>query len=376
MARRPRIPQLTTTCRSASGAALAAVALVLTCTAIAAAGEPPAASGAPSGRPAAIEPAPPREEATPRQIAQIAFQKAEQAARDLRFAEALAAYEEAATRDPSAPFAPTARVRAADLRAHSEGAFVPLATLEAIRRDPAKNRDPAAIAALEEAARGFPDGRVRAEARLVVAQAYAHSFEDPARALAALESILTDPHADRATRTLALSEAITQYRVVGDLAGALAAVERDPDLLPTLTREVRTEVRRVKIARGCLVALGLLAAAALWGAARAVRRLKDVRKLAPALLRPNALAFAFYLGATGALFVRFRGGEGDPMPFLGLGLGVAIVVVLVRSWAAGEEGRSPARAALRAMLGAIGVLALAYLILWRSGGDYLKPLGL
>lgn len=359
--------------RAARGAGVVAFALVVMGGAGVAAGELPVASAAPatSGLPV-VGSAPP----TSRGAAQDAFQKAEEAARQLRFAEALAAYEEAAARDPSAPFAPTARVRATDLRAHAEGEFAPLAALEAVRRDPARNRDPAAIAALEEAARGFPDGRVRSEALLVVAQAHAHAFGDPTRALAALESILGDTHADRSTRTLALSEAITQYRAVGNLQGALAAVDRTPDLLPSLTREVRAEVRRVKIARGCLATLGLLAAAALWGAVRAARRLGDVRKLAPLLLRPGALAFAFYLGVAGALFVRFRGGEGDPMPFLGLGLGVALVTVLVRSWAVGETRRSRARAALRASLGAAGVLAVAYLILWRSGPDYLKPLGL
>lgn len=362
--------------RAARGAVVASLALVLVCGKVAYAGEPPAAGGAPDRSPAVNDLPPAREETTPRQIAQNAFHRAEKAARDLRFAEALAAYEEAASRDPSAPFAPTARVRAADLRAHSEGAFVPLATLESVRRDPAKNRDPAAIAALEESARGFPDGRVRSEARLVVAQAYAHFLGDPARAIGALEFILTDPHADKATRTLALSEAITQYRQVGNLTAALTAVERDPDLLPSLTREVHTEVRRVKIARGCLAILGLLAAAGVWGAARAAQRLGDARKLPPLLLGPGALAFALYLGAAGALFVRFHGGEGDPMPFLALGLGVALVIVLVRSWTAGAVRRSRIHAVLRAVFGVVGVLALAYLILWRSGADYLTPLGL
>lgn len=356
---------------------------------LAAAADPPAASGTvasgtvpaggavTAGPPVAGSAAGPLSDAASiREAARAAFTRAETAARELRFADALAAYEEAATRDPTAPFAPTARVRAADLRAHSEGGFEPLAALEAVRRDPAKNRSREAIEDLERAARTFPEGRVRSEALLVVAQAYAHVFEDPRHAIAALEPLLVDPHAERTTRALALSELVAQHRQLGDLGGALASVERAPDLLPTLTLEVRAEVRRVKLAKACAAALGALVLAALWGGARAARRLGDIRKLAPLVLRPGVLAFAFYLGAAGALFVRFHGGEGDPMPFLGLGLGVAFTSILVRLWSAGAPHSSRPRAALRASLGAVAVLAVAYLILWRASPDYLKPLGL
>lgn len=355
---------------AASGAAVASGAAAASGTAAAsgaaAASGTAAASGAGGGENAA----------SVREVARAAFARAETAARELRFADALAAYEEAATRDPTAPFAPTARVRAADLRAHSEGGFEPLAALEAVRRDPTKNRSREAIEDLERATRTFPEGRVRSEALLVVAQAYAHVFEDPTHAIAALEPVLADAHAERTTRTLALSELVAQHRQLGDLGGALTAVERAPDLLPTLTLEVRAEVRRVKLAKACAAALGALVLAALWGGVRGIRRLGDARKLAPLVLRPGALAFAFYLGAAGALFVRFQGGEGDPMPFLGLGLGVAFTSILVRLWSAGDSHVSRPRAALRASLGAFAVVAVAYLILWRASPDYLKPLGL
>lgn len=311
-----------------------------------------------------------------REVAREAFTRAERAAKEMRFPEALAGYEEAARGDPTAPFAPVAQERADDLRAHAEGEFRPLARLESVRRDPGKNRDATEIAALEEEARAFPDGRVRSEALLVVAQAYAHALGKPDQAIGALDRILTDSFAERTTRTLALGEVVTLYRAKGDLAGATLAVNRDPELLPSLTREVRVLVRREWIARGCLGLLGVLALLAVWGGVAGARRLGDVRQIVPLVVRPGALAFAFYVGGGGAIFVRVYGGEGDPLPFLGLGLGVALVGVLVRAWALAEGQRTRRGAVIRAVVAGAGMLATAYLILWKVSGDYLTPLGL
>lgn len=315
-------------------------------------------------------------ETSPRAAAKAAFDRAEQAARELHFQAALDAYEEAASRDPTAPFAPVSRARADDLRAHAEDNFGPLAELEAVRRDPQKNRDAAAIATLERDARAFPEGRVRSEALLVVAQAYAHTLDAPDRAAAALEVILSDRAADRGTRALALSEVITIYGKSGDLRAAERAVERQPDLLPNLTREVRAGVRRERGAKVCFGALAMLVLGAVWGGIRAVKRLRDVRALGPLVLPPRAFAFAFYVGAGGAIFVRLHGSEGDPTPFLGLGLGIVVVSSLVRLWGLGAAKPSRLGVAIRAGAGVIGMLAVAYLILWRASAASLGPLGL
>lgn len=316
------------------------------------------------------------EKNTRREEARAAFERGESAAREMRFGEALERYEEAARTDPTAPFAPVARARAEDLREHSEGGFGPLATLEEVRRDPRKNRDARAIAALDEAARGFPDGPVRGEALLVAAQAYTHVLKEPDRGAAALERILADPHAERTTRTLALSEVVALHRARGDLEAARKAVSRDPELLPSLTHEVIVAVRRVWIARGCVGVLGALAALGLWGVVAAARRLGDARKVVPLVVRPGALAFAFYVGGGGAVLVRLQGGEGDPLPFLGLGLGIALTGMLARAWAVGFQGADRKRAVLRGAVAGAGVIAMAYLVLWKISGDYLTPLGL
>ncbi len=336
---------------------------------------PPVGTAQPSVAPGVEPSTPSPPERTPREAAQEAFKRAEAASRELRFQEALEAYEEVGARDPASPLAPVARVRAAELRDHAEGHFEPLAKLEAVRRDPAKNHDRATIEALERDARGFPDGRVRSEALLVASQAYEHAFGEPERALAALEGILTDPAADRGTRALALSEAIGLHRAKGDLRAALGAVRRDPDLLPNLTREVHIEVRRSQIAKGCLGVLAVVALLGVRGGVRAARRLRDVRALVPAVIRPGAIAFAFYIGAGGAVFVRLQG-SGDPMPFLLLGAALVAVGAAVRLWSLAEERSTKGLVALRALVGVLGVLAVAYLILWTSNGEYLSPLGL
>ena len=152
---------------------------------------------------------PSRAEPSARIAAQQSFDRAEQAFQAQRFAEALAAYREAAAADPSARFALTARARAADLEAHAEGDFAPLARLSAVRRDPTKSSDRAAIEALAQDVATFPPGRVRGEAALVIADAWWHHLGDPRRAVAPLEAAVADATGDPLTRSFALSELST-----------------------------------------------------------------------------------------------------------------------------------------------------------------------
>jgi tetratricopeptide (TPR) repeat protein len=312
-------------------------------------------------------------ESDARARAKVLFDEAERAAADLRFAEALAAYEQAANVDPAAPFARVARVRAADLASHAEGNFAPLARLEAVRRRP--DTDRATIDALARDASSFPDGRVRAEARVCVADALWHRFGALDQAATALDQALADPAADKLTRALAVNELVALERQRGALDAAYRAVSRFPDLAPALRVEVARLVRRVWLRRGSTVLLGLLAAVGVASFARLARRRRDLDAAMRAVIRPRSMAFTLYLGGVAALLVRLHG-DGDVRPFLWLGLGVLGMDAIARAWRLGAvDTRAPARIA-RAVFCVAGVLAAAFLSLERADAGYLESFGL
>ncbi len=325
-----------------------------------------------SSAPSSAEPGPDLEA---RAAAQQSFDRAELAFQALRFAEALAAYREAAAADPSARFVPTARARAADLEAHSEGGFAPLARLSAVRRDPIRAGDRATIEALARDVATFPPGRVRGEAELVIADAWWHRLGEPRRALPPLDAAIADDTGDRLTRSLALGALVRLHRELGDLDAALAAVDRYPDLAPATRREVRTLVRRVRLRDAAIALLAALGALGLVSLARAAPRLGGLRELPRAVLPPFAVAFSLYLGGAAAVLVRIRG-DGDPRPFVWLGLGVLAVFTVARAWRLGWGVGGPSARAARGLLCAAGVIAAAFLAVERTDPSYLQGLGL
>jgi hypothetical protein len=346
---------------SAAAVALVAVALVLASPPRAALAGPPDAGGA----------APADDRAASRELVRLA----ERAADERRYPDALAAYEAALERDPSGPFATVARARVADLRAHAEGGFAPLARLDAVRRDPNGGGDRAAIEALERDLASFPPGRVRSEARVVVAEAYWHRLGEPRRAAAALAPVLDDPAADRLTQALALTELVAVDKELGDLDAALAAARAHPALAPRLTEELARLARRGPLRAGALGLVGALAAIGALSFARASARRRDPRPVVRAVVRPLAVAFSLYLGAGAALLVRLHGGE-DARPFVWLGLGVLALDLVARAWRLAAADERPLARAVRAASCAAGVVAMAFLILERSGAGYLDALGL
>jgi tetratricopeptide (TPR) repeat protein len=307
--------------------------------------------------------------------AQQSFDRAEQAFQALRFAEALAAYREAAAADPSARFVPTARARAADLEAHAEGGFAPLTRLSAVRRDPTKSGDRAVIEALAQDVATFPPGRVRGEAELVIADAWWHHLDDPRRAVAPLEAVVADETGDRLTRSLALSELSRLHRELGDLDAALAAVERFPDLAPAARNEVRTLVRRGRLRTAAIAVLAAIGVVGLASLVRAAQRLGGLGELPRAVLPPFAVAFSLYLGGAAAVLVRLRG-DGDPRPFVWLGLGVLAAFAVARAWRLGWGAGGPSARAARGLCCAAFVIAAAFLAMERTDVSYLEGLGL
>ncbi len=325
-------------------------------------------AGAPGAARALEEPPPGRA------AAEASCARADEAARDLRFEEALAAYRAAIAADPSARCALSARARAEDLEAHAEGGFGPLAELSAVRRDPQKMADRAAIEALARDLEGFPPGRVRVEARLVVAEAWDHRLGEPVRAIAAYEAAVADRGGDKLTRALALSELWALRRQRGEIREALAVVEGEPLLSPAVTAAVRRAMRREWMRAAAVVVLGGLLAIGAASLARLVAKARDVREVPALVVRPFAVAFALYLGGAGAVLVRLHG-EGDARPFVWFGLGVLTVAAVARAFRLAVGPRGPAVRAAWAAACVAGVIAAAFLSVERTDPSYLEGLG-
>jgi tetratricopeptide (TPR) repeat protein len=309
-----------------------------------------------------------------RAAAEASFARAEAAAKARHFAEAVAAYRAAIEADPSAPVAAPARARIEDLEAHAEGGFAPLARLDEVRRDPQKAGDRAAIEALTRDAEAFPPGRVRAEARVFVAEAWWHKLGDPVRAVTALEAAVSDPSGDRLTRSLALAELASLRRERGEIGAALRMAERDPTLSPSLLAQLRRLVRRERLRLGAEVVLAALVLVGAASIARLAMKARDVRDLPSQLVRPIGVAFALYLGGAGAVLVRVHG-DADARPFVWLGLAVLALDVIARAFRLAAGRRALVRAVWAAACVA-GVAAAAFLaVLWTSV-DYLDGIGL
>jgi tetratricopeptide (TPR) repeat protein len=316
-----------------------------------------------------------RAEGDARTAAQASCARAEKAAEELRFADALAAYRLAVSTDPSAPCAGMANARAEDLAAHAEGDFAPLVTLERVRRDPAKSADRVAIDALASAAARFPPGRVHVEAELTIANAYQTKLGDPERAIAAYTEAVRDHAGDRLTRATALAELWTLRRERGELREALAEIEREPGLSTAVAGAVHRAIVREKIRHVSFAILGALGLALAAAVARLARRTRDVRELPGLLVRPFAVAFTLYLGGVSSLLVRIHG-EGDTRPFLTLGLGVLAIGVAARAVSMSALVRSRAARGAWAFACVVGVLALAFVAIERADSSFLGELGL
>jgi hypothetical protein len=310
-----------------------------------------------------------------RAIAQASCARGEQAARDLRFADALAAYRAALVADPSAPCVSAARARVEDLEAHAEGDFAPLAVVEAARRDPQRLADRAALEAFEQAVAAFPAGRVRAEGNLVAAHAWQRGVKVPERAIAAFQAVIRDPAGDRLTRAVALAELWALRKQRGEFHEAAPDVERDPDLSPAVTKSVRRAVARSRMSAAATAALGVLGGVFALSIAALVRKSRDVREVPGRLVRPFEVAFALYVGGASAVLVRVHG-DGDTRPFLLFGAGVLALVAGARAFALAFAARSRLVRAAWALACATGVVAAAFLALERTDPSYLEGLGL
>jgi hypothetical protein len=304
------------------------------------------------------------------------YDRAEREDEDLSFERAMRSYEEALRAQPSNPRAMRAEARVAIFRARSEGNFEPLAKLERIRRDPTLASDEAAIDELARSANAFPPGLVRVEARVLVAEAYAHRLGRPEDAAATLRLVIADPRAERIIAQKAARDLATISLSRGDLAGARAAVALAGDRAdPKLEREIARAARRRSMhlaSIGLLVGIVVLALVASVRAVRAGRR--EALLGATRRMSRLAIAYAAYVAIAGGLLASGYE-EGTSRPFLLFGATLAPLLLLARAWGA-AAAQSRAARVFRAVLCATGAVAAGFLVLEHVDVRYLEGLGL
>ncbi len=299
-----------------------------------------------------------------RERADAILRQAEKDDDALELGRALARYDEGRALDPGSSRAPRAEARAAMLRAHAEGDFVPYAMLERIRRDPALSSDPRAIDELVRSAETFPPGVVRVEVWALAAEAYAHRFGRPQEADALLRRILAaDPRAERVIAQKAARDLVTLCLARGDLAGAKSAVLLAGARADArLGSDVRRAVRRRDLHRVSIAILVVMIVQALRAWLVAVRRGAGARvRSGLASMWKLALGYAAYVALGGAALASGYEAE-TSKPFLLFGVVLVPVVLLARAWGSAGSQTHAARAG-RATLCAAGVLGAAFLLL-------------
>lgn len=312
----------------------------------------------------------------PRSSAEAAFAEAERAEASLAFGRALALYEAAYSLDPHASAGHTASLRATALRKHAEGAFMPLAELERVRRDPALANDPREIGHLVARAESFPPGLVRIEVWILAAEAYAQRLGNPLAADALLCRVLEEPLTERVIAQKAARDLFALRVDRKDLAGAARAIQLAGDRADSaLADELRTLIRRRYMH---LASIATLLTVVLFATKSIAVSLQGARSanLRATLLRAwkPAFAFAAYVSLVGAAFAHAYE-RGTEAPFLALGAVVFPLLLLARMWGASGARRGVPRV-LRAAACAAAMLAGAFLVAEAVSVPLLEGFGL
>jgi|HubBroStandDraft_1064217.scaffolds.fasta_scaffold03891_4 hypothetical protein len=253
----------------------------------------------------------------------------------------------------------------------------PLATrLEQIRNDPELSSDPAVLEDLAAQASAAPATSVRADARLVVAEAWLGRLHRRADALGMLRQVADDPAADALTARLAEREIVDTLMAQGRIVGAASEVRaHESQVDARFAKQVRKLERRLWLraaALGVIVLFAVLATLALVRAQR--RRVLDVALGALRSFAPAAAAFAAFVGIVGGtLAAQFE--KGNAAPFLLLGAAVAPLVLLGRAWSAVGAVHASARVG-RGIICAASTLAAAFVVLESCSPMYLEGFGL
>jgi tetratricopeptide (TPR) repeat protein len=161
---------------------------------------------------------------------------------DREFEDALAAQRECMAVAPYSAWARSARQRVAWMSARSEGGFEPLARLERVRRNPTLGADPDALEALAREADAFPPGRVRAEARMFVGEAWLARPTRLEDAIRLFRQVADDPSSDSTDTVLARRSLVETLFAVGRVDEAARRLEASPAAsTPELSARIHRE---------------------------------------------------------------------------------------------------------------------------------------
>jgi hypothetical protein len=179
---------------------------------------------------------------------------------DREFEDALAAQRECIASAPYSAWARSARQRVAWMSARSEGGFEPLARLERVRRSPTLGVDPAALEVLAREADAFPPGRVRAEARMFVGEAWLARSTRSEDAIRLFRKIADDPSSDSMDTLLARRRLLEMLLAIGRVDEAARRLEASPaaatpELSAGIHRQLRMRILRQGAAAGLLLSI-------------------------------------------------------------------------------------------------------------------------
>jgi hypothetical protein len=253
------------------------------------------------------------------------------------------------------------------------------ALLARLRDDPAVSNDPASVERLARKADTEPPSAVRAEARMIVAQAWLGRMHRPNDALPLLREVADDTAADSLTRRLAERDLVDTLLTENRLGEAVTEATTHADALDAaFVRRVVRWGRRPVLFQACVVELLLFATLVTMAVVRTKRSGAQAREghLGRAVLGflPVAGAFALYLAGVGAVLASHYE-TGHAAPFVGLAIASVPIVLLARGWSAAGSRRPGARTG-RAVLCAASMLASAFVVLDVLNPSYLDGFGL
>ncbi len=289
--------------------------------------------------------------------------------RDLHFPEALLAYRTSAARVPSGPCTEDSRRRVEALLEVAEGDFGPWTALERARRTPSIEGDTPALEALLDASSHFPVGKVKGETRFLVGLALLRI--EPARGVVVLNSVVSDPFANKTTRRQALRRSAETLALTHP-AEALRLIQEHSEIASAeLVASLKRLQRRGWGHRISIAIVSLFVAASGIGVARG-----RARVVAHAQLRRElavCLGFGALVAGLGSLMVSLYE-RGHAMPFVALGGALALIAFMARMWRLASPP-GPLRGGMRALLSATSSMAAAFLILENFNVQYLEAFG-